>query len=192
METDQGVQQQERRADASHGVVESELVALGIEAQAVGGDDVQVEAGQIETAVAAQLGDPVADAGQSILGEIDQGGTGGVDREAPEGGGAGGDGDGEIKTKPGFAHLGASGDHTDSGGGPEVAHQPLGSVGLGIDGMDRNGGQRSGHGHNDLRAAITSPALTVVWEELATRCSAARARRSMARRLPQLISKMLS
>ena len=49
---------------------------------------------------AAQLGDTVADARQSILGEIHQGGTGGLDREPSEGRGAGGDRDGEIKTKP--------------------------------------------------------------------------------------------
>ena len=160
------------------------------ETQAVGGDDVQVEACQIEAAVAAQVGDAGADARQSILGEMDQSGSGGLDREPPESRGAGGDRDGEIKTEPGFAHLGAAADHSDGGGGPEVAHQPLGSVGLGIDGMDRHGGQRSGHGHSDRRAAITWPPLTEVWEDLAACCSAARARRSMARRLPQLISKI--
>ena len=192
MKPDQGIQQQQQGTDASHGVVESELVALGIEAQAVGGDDVQIEAGQLDAAMAAQLGDAVADAGQSILGEIHQSGTGGLDREATEGRGAGGDRDGEIKTEPRLANLGTAAENADCGGGPEVAHQPLGSVGLGIDGVHRNGGQRCAHGHSDLRAAITSPALTVVWEELAACCSAARARRSMARRLPRLISKMLS
>ena len=83
-------------------------------------------------------------------------------------------------------------DCTHSCGGPEIAHQPLGCVGLGIDSMHRNGGQRFGHGHSDWRAAITSPPLTVVREDLAARCSAARAKRSMARRLPRLISKMVS
>ena len=191
METDQGIQQQECRADASDGLVESELVALGIKAQAVGSDDVQVEACQIEAAVTAQVGDTVADAWQSILGEVHQDGAGCVDREATEGRGAGGDGDGEIKAEPRLANLGAAGDNADRVGGPEVAHQPLGSVGLRIDGMDRNGGQRCSHGHSDLRAAITSPELTVEWDDLAACCSAARASRSMARRLPRLISKMV-
>ena len=120
-------------------MVESEPVALGIEAQPVDGDDVQVEAGQVEAAVAEEVGDAVADARQSTLGEIDQGGTGGVDREAPEGGSAGRDRDGEIKAKPGFANLGAAADDADSSGRPQVAHQPLGTLGLGIDGMHRNG-----------------------------------------------------
>ena len=191
METDQGIQQQKRRAEASDGLVESELVALGVEAQAVGSDDVQVEACQIEAAVTAQVGDTVADAWQSILGEVHQDGSGGVDREATEGRGAGGDRDGEIKAEPRLANLGAAGDNADRVGGPEVAHQPLGSVGLGIDGMDGNGGQRCSHGHSDLRAAITSPELTVEWDDLAACCSAARASRSMARRLPRLISKMV-
>ena len=87
---------------------------------------------------------------------------------------------------------GLTSDCTHSCGGPKVAHQPLGCVGLGIDGMDGNGGQRFGHGHSDLRATITSPPLTVVWEDLAAWCRAARAKRSMARRLPRLISKMVS
>ena len=191
METDQGIQQQKRRAEASDGLVESELVALGVEAQAVGSDDVQVEACQIEAAVTAQVGDTVADAWQSILGEVHQDGSGGVDREATEGRGAGGDRDGEIKAEPRLANLGAAADNPDRVGGPEVAHQPLGSVGLGIDGMDGNGGQRCSHGHSDLRAAITSPELTVEWDDLAACCSAARASRSMARRLPRLISKMV-
>ena len=56
--------------------------------------------------MAAQVGDTVADAGQSVLGEIHQGGSGGVDREAPEGGSAGRDRDGEIEAKPRLAHLG--------------------------------------------------------------------------------------
>jgi len=140
MKSDQRIQQQECRTDPSHGVVESELVALGIEAHPVSGDGVQVEASQIQAAVAAQVRDPVADAGQSILGEIDQGGSGGLDREAPEGRGAGRDRDREIKPEPGLANLGAAADHADGGGGPEVAHQPLGCVGLGIDGMHRDGG----------------------------------------------------
>ena len=89
-----------------HGLVESELVAFGIEAQPVSSDDLQVEACQIQAAVAAQMSDTVADAGQSILGEIHQGGSGGVDREAPEGGGAGRDRNGEIEAKPRFANLG--------------------------------------------------------------------------------------
>ena len=48
----------------------------------------------MQAAVAAQVGDAVADAWQSILGEIDQGGSGGLDREPPEGRGAGRDRDG--------------------------------------------------------------------------------------------------
>ena len=161
MKTDQGIQQQEYRADASHGLVQSGLVTLGIEAQAVGRDDVQIEAGQLDATVAAQLGDAVADAGQSILGEIHQGGSGGLDREPSEGRGAGRDRDSEIKTEPRLTHLGAAAENADRGSGPEVAHQPLGSVGLGIDGMHRNGGQWTDHGHSDLRAAITSPPVTV-------------------------------
>ena len=82
------------------------MVAFGIEAHPVSGDDVQVEAGEIEAAVAAQLGDTVADAGQSILGEIHQRRSGGIDREPSEGRSAGCDGDREIKAKPRFANLG--------------------------------------------------------------------------------------
>ena len=84
MKSDQGVQQEQCGADLSHGLVESELVALGIEAQAGSGDDLQIEAGESEAAVAAQVFDAVADAGQSIFGEIDQGGSGGIDREPTE------------------------------------------------------------------------------------------------------------
>ena len=94
MKSDQRVQQQEYGTNLSHGLVERELVALGIEAQPVSSDDVQIEAGQIQAAVAAQVSDTVADAWQSILGEIDQGGAGGLDREPPEGWGAGRDRDG--------------------------------------------------------------------------------------------------
>ena len=70
----------------------------------------------MQTAVAAQVGDTVADAGQSVLGEIYQSRSGGVDREPPEGGGAGRDRDGEIKTEPRLGHLGAAADNPDGGG----------------------------------------------------------------------------
>ena len=107
MQSDQGGQQQERRLDPLHGVVEGEPGrARYREAQPVGSDDVQIEAGQIDAVVAAQVGDADADAWQSILGEIDQCGSGGIDREAVEGGSAGRDRDGEIKTEPGLANLG--------------------------------------------------------------------------------------
>ena len=96
----EGVQEQQRGAHLGQRLVQSALVAFGVEAQAGSGDDVQVEARKRDVSVLTQLRDAVADAGQGILGEIHDGRSGGVDREAPESRRAGRHRDGQIKAEP--------------------------------------------------------------------------------------------
>ena len=150
-----------------HSLVENELVAFCIEAQPASSDELQVEACQIEAAAAARVGDTVADAEQSILGEIHQGRSGGLETgNRPRPGVP--DATETARSRPSQDSL--------TLGCPPIAPtvaavqkiaQPLGCVGLRIDGTDGNGGQRIGLGHSDMRGAITSPALTVVARLLA-------------------------
>lgn len=152
----------------------------------------EVEVGERELPVRADLGDAVTELVGRVLGEVDDSGPRGVDVEAAETGGAGCDGDGEIEPEPGFAGLGRSPDDPDSVGAPEGLDEPAGLGGPGLDGMDGQGRQTLVHGHSTLRAAITSPEETTEALEAATSSRALSARRSTARRLPWLSSKRAS
>jgi hypothetical protein len=54
---------------------------IEVKAEAGCGDDVEIEVAQCESAVPAQLSDAVADAGQRVLGEVDDHRPRGVDLE---------------------------------------------------------------------------------------------------------------
>lgn len=192
VESDEGIEEEECGPEGGEGGVECAPVGFEVEAQAGPGDDVEVEVGERELPVGTDLGDAVTELMRRVLGEIDDGGARGVDVEAAETGGTGGDGDGEIEPEPGFTGFGRSPDDADGVGAPEALDEPAGLGGPGVDGMDGQGRQALVHGHSTLRAAMTSPEETTEAFEAATSSRALRARRSTARRLPRLSSKMAS
>ena len=141
VQTDQGIEQQQCGAQGAEGVVERVLVAVAVQAQALSGDHVQVEGGQVEAAVAAQVRDALAHARQGVLGEVDQRRSCGEHLEAVEGCRGGCDRDGKIESEPRLAGLGQAADDAHGSGAPQVTDQPLGGVGLRIDGVHGDGGQ---------------------------------------------------
>jgi hypothetical protein len=116
VQTHQRVQEQQLGFECLQGLLQSAAVALEVQAEAGGGDDVEIEAAQGESSVPAQLIDAVADVGERVLGEVDKHRTGSVDLEAAEAGGPGGDGDRQIEPHHGFAHLRRPSDNTDGTG----------------------------------------------------------------------------
>gem|GEM_PF-1573726 len=183
VEPDQWVEQEHFGCEGNEGLVEGVTVALEVEAQAGGSDDLEVQTSQREPSMAADLLDAIAHVVQRILGEVDDDGPGSIDGEVLEAGGAGGDGDGQIQAQPGFTGFRRPPDHADGGSAPDILDQPPGVVGLLLDGVDGKRGQ-AGHGASTLRASMTSPAETAFAPVFTTCSRAFRARRSMARRLP--------
>jgi hypothetical protein len=87
MKADEGIEDEELGLEGLEGVVQGDPVALEIEAEAGCGNDVEVEAGERHPPVLTELGDAVTELGKGVLGEVDHGGSGGVDLEAAEAGG---------------------------------------------------------------------------------------------------------
>jgi hypothetical protein len=161
VKSDEGIEDQEPGLEGSEGVIEGDLIALEVEAETGSGDDVEVEAGEGEAAVVGELVDAVAELGEGVLGEIDDGGSRGIHLEVAEAGGAGSHRDGEVEAEPGFAGLGRATNDADGRSPPELPYKPAHVLWLGVDGMNREGGQGGGHGQRDLRPAMTSPEETV-------------------------------
>ena len=178
--------------ECSQGLVQSMLVALEIKAETGCGDDVEIEVLKRESAVLTQLGHAVTYTRQRVLGQIDEYRSRGMDLEAAEAGGTGSHGDREIQPHHRLAGFRSAADYPDSTGTPEVLNEPLRSVGLRIDGMNLQRRQQLAHAHNWLRAAITSAVETAEDPVAAASSMDFSASRSMARKLPRLISKMAS
>lgn len=190
----EGIEEEEPGLAAREGGAQTCLVGGEIEAQAGRGDHEQVERGERQTAVQTHTSDAVSHPWQRILGEVDECGAWVIDGEAAEARSAGGDADGEVETEPALARLGHASDDADGMAGPDLAHQPgvlRGSdleVGGPCDGELWLCGRSGTHGQRTFRAATMWPAQTTVALARAAIPSASRARESMARRLPRLIS----
>lgn len=78
---DKGVQQQQPGTIGPDGSVEPGDVELGIKVQGRCGDDVEVERLESEVAVGAESFEALANHRQSVLSEVDEGGSWLVDRE---------------------------------------------------------------------------------------------------------------
>ena len=175
VKADQGIEEQEAGLEIREGLVEGALVVGAVEAKTRSRDDVKVQGAEGEPPVAAEVGHPVSNSRQGILGEVDDGGAGAHDLEATEAGGAGGDGDGDIETEPGFTGLGGAADDANGGAAPEILDEPANVVGFGLDGVDGHNGQTV-HIQTSLRAAMTSPEETTVLPARAAISMAFRAR----------------
>ena len=131
MQAHEGIEQEQARGLAPHGLGEAVLVAREIEPHAGRGDDADGERGEIEAAVAAEAGESCLDDGRGVLGHVDQHAAGLGDGEGVEAGRAAGDGDGQIEPEPALAALGRAANDADAGAGPEVRDEPAaGGVGL--------------------------------------------------------------
>ena len=184
--------------------VESLLVLGEVEPDRGGGDHVHVEGLEREAPMGADSIDALAYLGELVLGEVHHGGARVVDGEAPEAGRTRGDADGDVEAEPRFRALGGARNHADGLLSPYIVHKPLGAcrhLGQIVgphDGESVVLGRvacvfSAGHdGHSVLRAAVTCWAETTCNLARAARSSDSRARASMARRLPRLISKMAS
>src|ERR1700685_737715 len=95
MQAHERIEDEQPRLQPGDGLIETYTIGLEIEAQAGGGDHLDVEFGK-------------TDAGGST-----EDAAGAADREAAQAGDAGGDGDGQIEGEEGFAAFGLAADDAD-------------------------------------------------------------------------------
>jgi hypothetical protein len=124
MKAHQGIEQEQSRPDLLYRVIEAHAIALEIESESRGGDDVDGKLGEVEATVAAESIETLSDEGGMIFGEIDEHGARIMDLEASEAGGTRGDGEREIEAEPGLSELRMSGQEPDGGPSPERLNEP--------------------------------------------------------------------
>lgn len=84
METDEGVEDEERGTQGVDGLGEVELVVERVDAQGRHGDDVEVESGELDAGDGADAVEPAAHDAERVLGGKQQHATGGRDGEAAQ------------------------------------------------------------------------------------------------------------
>lgn len=92
-------------------------------------DEPNIECMEVGQAGSCDLGEAISDLFGSILGGVDEGGSGTWDVESSEAGTTRSDGDSELESEPGFPALGLSPDDSDRAIAPELVDEPKRSVG---------------------------------------------------------------
>jgi hypothetical protein len=142
MKAHQRIEQEQSRPDLLYRVIEPPAIALEIESESRGGDDVDGKRGEIEVALTAESSETLPDEGGMILGEIDEHGARIMDLEATEAGCSRSDREREIEAEPSLPQFGVSGQEPDGGTSPERLDEPS-FVRLGlVDVRDVADGQR--------------------------------------------------
>ena len=104
MQPDEGIEDDQPWFQAGDGLLQAGAIGLEVEAETGSGDDLQVEFGEIDRGGGANAVEATADDVQGgVLGGVEQDAPGLLDGEAAQAGRAGGDGDGQVEGKEGFA-----------------------------------------------------------------------------------------
>jgi hypothetical protein len=125
VQADEGVEEQQARPQLAHGLEEATLIAIQIEAQRGGGDDVDGQGGEIESAMATEPGDACLDDGGRVLRHVEQHATGASDVEATKARRGARDREGDVEREPTLAALRSAADDADARTCPELVYEPL-------------------------------------------------------------------
>src|SRR5208283_5281650 len=113
MQAEERIEDEQPRLQPGDGLVEAGTVGVEIEAQAGGGDHLNVELGESNAGGGTNAFEAATDDVQRVFGGIEQDAAGAAHREAAQAGDAGGDGDRQIEGEEGFAALGLAADDPD-------------------------------------------------------------------------------
>src|SRR6476646_4564423 len=119
MQADERIEDEEARLQPGDGLIEGRAVGLEIEAQAGGGDHLDVECSETDAGGGTDAIEAASDDVECVLGGIEQNAAGSAHREAAQTGDAGSDGDGEIEGEEGFAAFGLAADDAAGFVGPQ-------------------------------------------------------------------------
>src|SRR6516164_3859032 len=140
VEADEGIEDEQAWFETSDGLVEAGAVGIEVEAQAGGGDHLDIEIGEIAAGGGADAVEPAPHDMQGILGGIEEDAAWPLHGEAAQAGRAGGDGDGKVEGEEGFAAFRLAADDADGFLGPQGLDQPalfLSPLGEGMGRSDR-------------------------------------------------------
>jgi hypothetical protein len=126
MEPHQRIKHEQARLDPADGLVQPESVALEIEPDARGGDDVDRNVVKIESAMPTEPLEALAHECGMILGEINEDIARLGDPEPIEAGCCGRDRECEVESEPRLAELWAPPYETDGGSAPQLLDEPEG------------------------------------------------------------------
>jgi hypothetical protein len=176
MEPDERIEHEEARFVLLDGSGETVELGREIEPHVAEIEEVEVDAAEVEPTALGEPGDARTRAGEGILGEVDEDGSGPRHGEAAEGRRAGGDGEREIEGHPRLTTLRMPSKDADTGLGPEGGDEPGGGSRLGGEIGDVDGGERLAGHAIFFRAARTMPLSTVSIRRRAAKSRLRRAR----------------
>ena len=178
MQTHERIEDEQARLQPGDGLLQPCTVGLEIEAQAGGGDHLDVEISEIDAGRGADAFEATADDVQRVFGGIEQDAAGPPYREATQAGDAGGDGNGHIEGEEGFAAFRLAADDADGFVRPQPVDEPavlFGAIGEAPGRLDR----KLAHRRRRI-TALVSPAtgtaqvsknsVSLIWP--ASRCAA--------------------
>jgi len=145
MQAHERIEHEQARFQPGDGLFQASAVSLEIEAQAGGGDHLDVELGEADAGGGADAIDPAADDMERVFGGIEQDATRACHREAAQAGDARGDGDGQIEGQKRFTAFWLAADDPDGLFGPQPIDEPallLGAVGEAPGRLDRKQAHR--------------------------------------------------
>lgn len=128
VKSDEGIENEKAWPQLIEGSLEPLSVECEIDSKGEGGDDLEVESGQINAGGVADSFEAAAKDVVRVFGGKDDDATGTLDGEAAQSRSAGGDCDGEIEREKRFAAFGFAADDSDGLVGPEIANEPAGVV----------------------------------------------------------------
>jgi hypothetical protein len=153
------IEDEQPRLQPGDGLIETRAVGLEIEAQAGRGDHLDVEFGQRDAGGGADAFETAANDMERVLGGIEQNATRARDRETPQAGGAGGDGDRQIEGEEGFAALRFAADDANSFFRPQLVDEPTPLLGA-ISEAPRRLDRKLGHRRRRIAVLVSFGAVT--------------------------------
>ena len=100
MQPYKGVEQEQARCMAPHGLGEAVLIRWQVEPDAGRGNDPDRQGGEVQATVTAEALEPLLDDGRRVFGHVDQRAAGLGDAEGVQARSATGDRDSEVKSEP--------------------------------------------------------------------------------------------
>jgi hypothetical protein len=140
MQAYERIKDEQSRPQGLDRALQTLAIVLEIEPQCRYGDHLHIEGRQIAAGRGADAAESLAHDRLGVLGSIQEHATGLRHCEAPQGGPARGDRDGQVQGEEGFAALGLAADDADRALAPQVRDEPALFVGLrgqAVRGLDR-------------------------------------------------------
>lgn len=155
VQTDEGIKNKKAGFQPSDGVVQADAVSIEIEAQAGGGDNLDIERREVDASGGANAVEPATDDVERVFGGVEKDAPGVGDGKVAQAGCAGCDRDGEIQGEERFAALGLAADNADGLLPPEFGDEPALIIGARGETMGELDGKLAHH-HRLLAAALVS------------------------------------